>query len=88
MSDYPGRPFTRTRARLRARLDELLDKLLDDGTGTVRPELHRSRRHVSLGLATLPSAVPIPAATPISDRRHNLCGVRVDSVTQHGSAGG
>lgn len=35
MTDYPGRPFTRTRARLHARLGELLD----DGTGVVRPEL-------------------------------------------------
>lgn len=35
MTDYPGRPFTRTRARLHRRLDELLD----DGTGTIRPEL-------------------------------------------------
>lgn len=35
MTDYPGRPFTRTRARLRVRLEELLD----DGTGRVRPEL-------------------------------------------------
>ena len=35
MTDYPGRPFTRTRARLHARLGELLD----DGTGAVRPEL-------------------------------------------------
>jgi len=35
VSDYPGRPFTRTRARLHARLYELLD----DGTGTVRAEL-------------------------------------------------
>jgi len=35
VSDYPGRPFTRTRARLHARLAELLD----DGTGRIRPEL-------------------------------------------------
>lgn len=35
MTDYPGRPFTRTRARLQRRLDELLD----DGTGAIRPEL-------------------------------------------------
>lgn len=35
MSDYPDRPFTRTRARLQHRLNELLD----DGTGTIRPEL-------------------------------------------------
>jgi hypothetical protein len=35
MTDYPGRPFTRTRARLHRRLDELLD----DGTGAVRPAL-------------------------------------------------
>lgn len=35
MSDYPDRPFTRTRQRLQRRLDELLD----DGTGTIRPEL-------------------------------------------------
>lgn len=35
MSDYPGRPFTRTRARLRTRLEQLLD----DGSGRVRPEL-------------------------------------------------
>lgn len=35
MSDYPDRPFVRTRARLLTRLNELLD----DGTGQVRPEL-------------------------------------------------
>ena len=35
MTDYPGRPFTRTRARLQRRLGELLD----DGTGAIRPEL-------------------------------------------------
>jgi hypothetical protein len=35
VSDYPGRPFTATRARLAGRLDELLD----DGSGRVRPEL-------------------------------------------------
>ena len=35
MSDYPGRPFTRTRARLQTRLTDLLD----DGTGRIRPEL-------------------------------------------------
>lgn len=35
MSDYPGRPFTRTRSRLQATLAELLD----DGTGQVRPDL-------------------------------------------------
>jgi len=35
VTDYPGRPFTRTRARLQRTLNELLD----DGTGTVCPEL-------------------------------------------------
>ena len=35
MTDYPGRPFIRTRARLQAHLAELLD----DGTGRIRPEL-------------------------------------------------
>ena len=35
MTDYPGRPFTRTRARLQRTLNELLD----DGTGTICPEL-------------------------------------------------
>jgi hypothetical protein len=35
VSDYPGRPFTRTRNRLQATLGELLD----DGTGQIRPEL-------------------------------------------------
>ena len=35
MSDYPGRPYTRTRAHLQTMLDELLD----DGTGQIRPEL-------------------------------------------------
>lgn len=35
MSDYPGRPYIRTRARLQTRLTELLD----DGTGQIRPEL-------------------------------------------------
>jgi hypothetical protein len=35
VTDYPGRPFTRTRARLRARLEDLLD----DGSGRIRPEL-------------------------------------------------
>ena len=33
VTDYPGRPFIRTRARLQARLAELLD----DGTGRIRP---------------------------------------------------
>lgn len=35
MTDYPGRPFTRTRARLQ----QTLVDLLDDGTGGVRSEL-------------------------------------------------
>jgi len=35
VTDYPGRPFTRTRARLKRTLKELLD----DGTGTICPEL-------------------------------------------------
>jgi hypothetical protein len=35
VSDYPGRPFTRTRARLRTRLEQLLD----DGSGRIHPEL-------------------------------------------------
>jgi hypothetical protein len=35
VSDYPGRPFTRTRNRLQTTLAELLD----DGTGQMRPEL-------------------------------------------------
>lgn len=35
MSDYPDRPFARTRARLQACLADLLD----DGTGQIRPEL-------------------------------------------------
>jgi len=35
VTDYPGRPFTRTRARLQVMLTELLD----DGTGRIRPEL-------------------------------------------------
>lgn len=35
MSDYPARPYVRTRARLQACLTELLD----DGTSQIRPEL-------------------------------------------------
>jgi hypothetical protein len=35
VSDYPARPYVRTRARLQA----LLDELLDDGTSQIRPEL-------------------------------------------------
>ena len=35
MSDYPDRPYVRTRARLQACLVDLLD----DGTGQIRPEL-------------------------------------------------
>jgi hypothetical protein len=35
VSDYPGRPFTQTRARLQATLGELLD----DGSGQIRTEL-------------------------------------------------
>jgi hypothetical protein len=33
VSDYPGRPFTRTRLQGR------LEQLLDDGSGRIRPEL-------------------------------------------------
>jgi hypothetical protein len=35
VSDYPGRPFTRTRARLQGRLEQLLD----DGSGRIHPDL-------------------------------------------------